>query len=306
MKKIFILASLIIMLFTSCTKEDKIPSNKQFLNLGGEPYTDSQTDVWLYNNYVVPYNMEVKYKWDQFELALNRTLVPVYESLVIPIMKTIKGTWIEPYEQVAGSTFIKNMSPKKFILVGSPQYNNGTITLGEAEGGRKIVMYRLNWFSVNDLTLIRRIMKTVHHEFGHTMHQTVMYPEEYMYITPQAYTSSWNNVSDMDAMKLGFISSYATASPDEDFVEMLSIIVVYGKEAFDNRVEEATRIYNDPELNVGMKYDPGAALRQKEAILIAYLKQVWNVDLYDPSPGVKGLVSLVQDALNNIEEIVNE
>ena len=101
-------------------------------------------------------------------------------------------------------------------------------------------------------------------------------------------------------MKLGFISSYATASPDEDFVEMLSRIVVYGKEAFDQRVAEATSIYNNPSLNAGMTYDPGAALRQKEAILVSYLKQVWGVDLYDPSPGVKGLVTLVQEAISDI------
>lgn len=298
--KIVIISLLIVTTTVSCQKEDKIDMDLAILGLGGEQVAQNETDIWLYNNFVKPYNMEVKYKWDQHELALNRTLVPIYEQKVIPIMNTIKETWIKPYETVAGPAFIKKLSPKKFILVGSPQYNNGTITLGEAEGGRKIVMYRLNWFSIEDASLIRAIMKTVHHEFGHTMHQTVMYPEEYIYITPAAYTSSWNNVSDLEAMKLGFISSYSTASPDEDFVEMLARIVVYGKEAFDSRVDEATRIYNDPLLNAGMLYDPGAALRQKESILVSYLKQVWGVDLYDPSPGVKGLVSLVQDAIHEI------
>ena len=106
--------------------------------------------------------------------------------------------------------------------------------------------------------------------------------------------------SDLEATKLGFISSYATANSDEDFVEMLSKIVVYGREAFEQRVALATSIYNDPAQKAGMTYDPGAALRQKEAILISYLKQVWGVDLYDPSPGVKGLVTLVQEAINEI------
>lgn len=298
--KIVVISLLVVATLVSCQKEDKIDIDFALLGLGGEQVAQNETDIWLYENFVKPYNMEVKYKWDQHELALNRTLVPIYEQKVIPIMNTIKETWIKPYETVAGPAFIKKLSPKKFILVGSPQYNNGTITLGEAEGGRKIVMYRLNWFTIEDASLIRAIMKTVHHEFGHTMHQTIMYPEEYMYITPAAYTSSWNNVSDIEAMKLGFISSYSTASPDEDFVEMLARIVVYGKEAFDNRVDEATRIYNDPLLNAGMLYDPGAALRQKESILVTYLKQVWGVDLYDPSPGVKGLVSLVQDAIDEI------
>jgi substrate import-associated zinc metallohydrolase lipoprotein len=302
MKKLIIIFSIITMAVSvsSCQKDDLSDLNSSILDLGGEDIAQNETDIWLYNNYVKPYNMEVKYKWDQFELALNRTLVPVYEEKVIPIMNMIKKTWIDPYEKVAGPTFIKKLSPKKFVLVGSPQYNSGTITLGEAEGGRKIVMYRLNWFTESDVSLIRAIMKTVHHEFGHTMHQTIMYPEEFMYITPSAYTSSWNNVSDLEATKLGFISSYATANSDEDFVEMLSKIVVYGREAFEQRVALATSIYNDPAQNTGMTYDPGAALRQKEAILISYLKQVWGVDLYDPSPGVKGLVTLVQEAINEI------
>jgi substrate import-associated zinc metallohydrolase lipoprotein len=300
-KLLFIISALILTAFISgCEKDELNDLNSTILDLGGEDLSQSETDIWLYNNFVKPYNMEVKYKWDQFELALNKTLVPVYEDKVIPIMNTIKETWIVPYETVAGSSFIKKLSPKKFVLVGSPQYNSGTITLGEAEGGRKIVMYRLNWFTQTDASLIRTIMKTVHHEFGHTMHQTIMYPEEYMYITPSGYTSSWNNVSDLEAMKLGFISPYATANPDEDFVEMLSRIVVYGREAFDQRVAAATSIYNDPSLNAGMTYDPGAALRQKEEILVTYLKQVWGVDLYDPSPGVKGLVTLVQEAISEI------
>ena len=70
--------------------------------------------------------------------------------------------------------------------MGSPKYNpnTGTITLGEAEGGRKIVLYRLNWFDLKDRDLIQQIMKTVHHEFGHTLHQTILYPEEFKNITP--------------------------------------------------------------------------------------------------------------------------
>ncbi len=297
MKKIIITLAALLLIFNSCEKEEQIDLNVNILGLGGDEGKPNSTDIWLKNNFVTPYNMEVKYKWDQFELALNRTLVPVYEDKVIPIMEIIKEAWIKPYEEVAGPTFIKKLSPKKFVLVGSPQYNLGTITLGEAEGGRKIVMYRLNWFTKTDVSLIQAILKTVHHEFAHTMHQTIMYPEEFMYITPSSYTSSWNNVSDTDAMKMGFISPYATANSDEDFVETISRIIVYGKEAFDARVAEATSIYNDPLLNAGMTYDPGDALRRKEAIVISYLKQVWGVELYDPSPGVKGLVSRVQDAI---------
>lgn len=130
----------------------------------------------------------------------------------------------------AGANFIRSYSPKKYVLVGSPKYNpnTGTITLGEAEGGRKIVLYRLNWFDLKDRDLIQQIMKTVHHEFGHTLHQTILYPEEFKNITPGGYTTSWNNMSEEEALKLGYVSSYACAGPDEDFVEMIARIAVFG------------------------------------------------------------------------------
>ncbi len=304
MKKIYnylytltlLLASCVIIV--SCSK-DELNYDAKIEGLGGEVWEPTAIDNWLTDNYVKPYNVEVKYKWDQFEIDLNAMLVPPKEEKIIPVMSMIKDIWISPYETLAGSTFIKVLCPKKYVLVGSPRYNSsGTITLGEAEGGRKITIYRINRFESGDIELIQSIMKTVHHEFAHTMHQTKLYPQEYMNITPGGYTSSWNNVSDETALKLGYISSYACASPDEDFAEMIARILIYGRKSFEERVAMANKIWNDPALNAGLTYNPGAALKQKEAIIITYLKDVWGVNLYDPSPNDKGLETLVQEAID--------
>ncbi|MBQ1929125.1 MAG: hypothetical protein II344_00640, partial [Bacteroidales bacterium] len=107
----------------SCNKEDNLSMSTEIVGLGGETTEQNEIDQWLYENYVKPYNIEVKYKWDQFELDLTATLVPPKEEVVIPLMTAIKKIWIEPYEAVAGSTFIKNLCPKKYVLVGSPRYN---------------------------------------------------------------------------------------------------------------------------------------------------------------------------------------
>ena len=290
----------------SCNKEDNLSMSTEIVGLGGETTEQNEIDEWLYENYVKPYNIEVKYKWDQFELDLTATLVPPKEEVVIPLMSAIKKIWIEPYEAVAGSTFIKNLCPKKYVLVGSPRYNSsGTITTGEAEGGRKITIFRVNWYENSDKELLQTMVKTVHHEFAHTMHQTTMFPEEYMNITPGVYTSSWNNVSADEAMRNGCISPYACANPDEDFVEMISRICVYGKANFDNYVAQASAIYADPAQNEGMTYDPGVKLREKETIIVTYLKDVWGIDLYDPAPSVKGLETLVQEAIEAVTSASN-
>lgn len=285
----------------SCAEEEFTP-NQNIIGLGGDDFPMTEVDNWIYGNMISPYNIDVKYRWDQSELDLNKTMVPIKEDLVVPVMHMIKRVWIDPYESLAGAAFVRKLAPKRYVLVGSPQYNsNGTYTVGEAEGGKKITIFRLNWFSATDKTLIQEIVKTVHHEFGHTMHQTIMYPKEYKSLTSAGYTTSWNNTEDDEAIKLGFISKYARSGPDEDFVEMLSRIAVYGPGWYEARVAAAAAMFADPTKNQGMTYNPAEVFRQKEAILISYLKDIWNINFYDQD-GEKGLVSLVQDAINEIVE----
>lgn len=303
MKKIniYILVALLSIGFlTSCSNDDDLDMSKEILGLGGDTWEKTEVDYWIYDNYTKPYNMDIKYKWDQYELDYNRMLVPIEESKVIPIMTAIKRIWIDPYEALAGSNFIKELSPKKFVLVGSAKYNpsNGTITLGEAEGGRKIVLYRLNWYDQSDVALVQRILKTVHHEFGHTMHQTIRFSDDFKSLTPKAYTSSWTNTNDTEAVQLGFVSTYARNNYDEDFVETLSFILVYGRAWFNNRVALAQAAWDDPA--IFLEYNPAEKLRQKEAIVKDYLKTVWGIELYDTDDGSIGLETKVQQAIAEI------
>lgn len=83
-----------------CSEDKFVPD--QYLNgLGGDEYVLNEIDEWIIDNYTRPYNMEVKYRWDQSELDLNRTLVPIKEELVVSVMKVVQEIWIKPYEQLA-------------------------------------------------------------------------------------------------------------------------------------------------------------------------------------------------------------
>ncbi|RDV11995.1 hypothetical protein DXT99_22965 [Pontibacter diazotrophicus] len=250
---------------SACSEDDD--ADTPLPDLGGETWVQGPLDTWLYQNFVTPYNIEVKYRFDRYEVALNRVLVPAREDRVIPVMETIQKTWIAPYEQEAGPAFIKRLAPKQFVLVGSAEYNtNGTITLGTAEGGRKIVLYVVNDFDQKLESEVKQMLHTIHHEFAHILHQTVMYPEEYRRITTD-YTASWNDFSLADARSRGFITQYARSSPDEDFVEMISIMLIEGKAGFDAIVNSA------PE-------SAQTALRQKEQLVVRYFKEAWNIDFY--------------------------
>lgn len=311
-KLIFLLFAAAACCFASCSEEGIGDRNELLLGLGGDEYVPTAIDHWIDENYVGPYNMDVKYRWNRSELSLNNTLIPIREEVVIPIMRAIHRGWIVPYEQVVDPSFIRKLSPKRFVLVGSPKYSNNTIVLGEAEGGRKIVIFRLNWYTKgsDNMDLLRSVIKTCHHEFGHTMHQAVKYPTEFEDITASGYEASWTSINEKESIRRGFVSRYACASPNEDFSDMLSYICINGRKWFDDRVAQAAAYYADPVERATMSYDPAAALRSKESMIVNYMKSVWNINLYDqievtegePMPDeAKGLVTRTQEALADIQ-----
>lgn len=267
MKKKLIGAFVFAMVFatmTGCKKKEVLDAN--LVGLGGDTWATTAIDTWISDNYTKPYNIEVKYKWDGSELDMSKTLVPVQENKVIPVMDAIKKTWIAPYASLAGEDFIKKLSQKQFVLVGSPQYNpNNTITLGEAEGGRKITLFVINDFVKTNKTEVKRMLHTIHHEFGHILNQNIAVTSNYQRITPDGYDPTWFNYTDAQARALGFITAYARSNKDDDFVEMLATMLVEGKTGFDAIVNGA---------GTGK-----AALLAKQAVVTAYMKDAFGIDV---------------------------
>lgn len=187
----------------------------------------------------MPFNIDVEYKWDATDMmpSIDKQLVPVDEELVIPFMQVMYDVWFSPYEQTAGLDFVKEITPKKVVLVGSPEYEFGAIKLGQAEGGRKILLLNVNGFDPSDAANVKEFLHTIEHEFAHILHQTVLFDKNYEKISAGNYLpSGWTSVSDSEARQLGFITPYAMSGKDEDFVEMISMIMVYGREWYEETV----------------------------------------------------------------------
>jgi substrate import-associated zinc metallohydrolase lipoprotein len=286
MKKIYLCIALVALL-TACAKDELNP-DAILLGMGGDTWERTELDDWLYQEFVLPYNIEVKYKWDPYELDLGKNYIPVDESKVKDLMNAAKKVWIGPYEEKGGGEFIKRLALRRIILIGSLQYSGTSATLGQAEGGNKIELFDVNTFNPNNPAIVRRVLKTAEHEFVHTLHQTVLYPSEWQSICKDSYTGSWNATPDAEFGPAGFVSKYSRANPSEDFAETISYILMYGRDAFDAYVT-----------SVGAA--GGAKLRAKEAIIQSYYKNIWNIDFYETYTGAKdGLVDATQEAISRL------
>ena len=275
MKKTFLRIAVVTLsvgiLFACSSKIEDVSAKVD--GLGGEVLAKQEVDKWIEQTFTKPYNIEVKYRWDSYEVPLDRNLVPPLTEKVRPIMEGVKAIWIDPYEKVAGSDFVKKFCPKQYILVGSANYNrDGTVTLGTAEGGRKVVLYTVNFFdkkyvgSNNDFGSLKQQLHTIHHEFGHILQQNVAPSIAYRQITPATYTSNWYNVSEDEALSLGYVTTYSMSKPDEDFVEVLATLLVEGQTGYEAVILAAP--------NAAAK----AALRQKRQLVIDYMQNTYKIN----------------------------
>ncbi|WP_025144073.1 putative zinc-binding metallopeptidase [Pedobacter jeongneungensis] len=269
MKKIFkisLLALVVSVAVSSCKKDKTLNANLDAIDRNNTVKSD--IDNWLTTNYLNPYNIEVKYRFDPFEADLDKDITPPKESQVIPAMETVRDIWIKPYEKVGGPNFMKIYTPKQFYLVGSPSYNgDGTITLGTAEGGKKIVLYVINNFSKSNTAATSEMIHVIEHEFTHILNQKVAYDVNFDLVTKADYTANWNIPSQAVARTLGFITQYSRSNPLEDFAEMTSIMLQYGKAKYDATVNALTA-------------DSQTKLRKKEAFVVDYFKKAFNIDFY--------------------------
>ncbi|WP_437918042.1 substrate import-associated zinc metallohydrolase lipoprotein [Sphingobacterium sp. LRF_L2] len=219
--------------FSGCKGDESLPE-EEIIGLGGDDWVWTDLDEYLYQNFTLPYNIDVKYKWDPYEVNYNKNLVPPDETKVIPVMETIKAIWVDPYEKVAGLNFLRTYQLLKYVLVGSAEYqSNGTIILGTAEGGNQITLFVINDFAKSDYEEVIRMMHTIHHEFAHILHQKIDYPQAWRGLSTQWYTATWFNTSNATANTQGMITAYAKAAEREDFVETIAFLLVEGQEAFD-------------------------------------------------------------------------
>jgi substrate import-associated zinc metallohydrolase lipoprotein len=284
---IIVAASLMVV---SCSDSDDLSSDSIFKDT---EEVQNEFDKWLVTNYTYPYNIQFNYRYDSNETDLGYGVVPADYNKSILLAKTIKFLWIDSYNELMGRDFLRQYTPRLIQLIGSPQYNeDGSIVLGSAEGGMKIILTNVNSLDPEnlDLEFIKEYyIKTMFHEFAHILHQNKNFSTVFNTISNDYQGPSWVNVGDYmnsgstEALEMGFVSAYASSAVQEDFVETLSIYVVYGNDYWAELLDKAG--------------EPGAdKIQEKLELVKEYLREKWAID-------IDQLQRIVQRRLDEIQDM---
>ncbi len=285
MKKILLYITVLACGLVACNNDDELNPVSVIRDSVG---AKTQFDEWIDHNFRIPFNISFFYHFEDVESSLDADLVPATEHQAKLVAKMVRFFWIDPYAECTNPDFMREHAPRVIHVVGSGNWNdNGTITLGTAEGGQKITLYCGNWmdqylevlynngvdetdgFTVNvkDVQgLLDQYMHTIHHEFSHIIDQKRNHPKEFNLISRDDYSAQWNTLSSKQAALLGFTRNYGSKSAGEDFAEIYSAILCWDKAKWDAKFAEAE--------------EEGAAKMKKKIELIKqYTRESWGFDM---------------------------
>lgn len=241
MKKYFYILSVVVLLagFTSCSDDDFTESIFDTTTPAvDQSKATAPFDQWLFDNFVVPYNTEIQYRFNFPASNLDFQLAPADYKKSQLLANYIRYLFYDVYTKYGGEDFMKKYGPRIFHFIGSAAYSptTGTETLGYASAGVKITLINVNnmklWtptdqYTAADMELLNKDQfHTMHHEFSHILHQTKSYPVAYGQITPGSYDPrSWQERDSVESHRLGYITQYGSSASYEDFVETLSCTI---------------------------------------------------------------------------------
>lgn len=284
MKRLFI--SILVLALVGCYPEEK-------LNVNETEYELEMTalDQYIQTQFTDEYGMAIRYRYVDRYINPGERVTPPKLEVVRPMLDFIEDYWIEPYLEVAnGEEFFRNHVPAEIILLGGYIFNeDGTVTLGTADAGARITFTAVNEIDPENEEWLFMQLNTVYHEFAHIVHQRYRLPTAFETIAATGYTSagSWYNLTDEEALERGFVSPYATSSPNEDFAETVAFYL------FDREFDLHFTIDEEECADAACeaRNEGRDKLRQKVSAISAHYEKVTGVSLEE-------LREAVQSTLN--------
>ncbi|WP_426485147.1 substrate import-associated zinc metallohydrolase lipoprotein [Flavobacterium sp. 2] len=263
--KILVLALTSVLLY-SCEHEEQ-PKESQ---LDYTSPVQTNLDKWITANYLNPYNINVQYKWNQNTVDNSRYLFPPTIDRVQPALEIVQKIWLNSYATIGGPDFVKKISPREIVLIGGVNLNSvGTRTLGLAEGGQRVTLFETDYIERTNRANVTEFIHTIQHEYIHILNQHKPFDEKaWGAITPAGYAADWYNYSIPVSNEIGFITSYARLNINEDFAETAAMILISTKAeyaTFLSKIKSPTAL---------------AALKAKEALVVKYFKEAYEMDFY--------------------------
>ena len=244
--------------FIACSEDDLGPT---IFPEGEKPLDRTMgtfpLDTFVKKYMLEPYNMKYIYRMEDVGADMQKNLVPAKYEKSLELAILTKYLWLDVYDKLAGEkdVFLKKYAPRIIHVIGSPAYNDdGSRTVGVAEGGVKITLMETNKLDVNQIEgpngLNNLFFHTMHHEFSHILDQTYQRPTEFDLLSSNLYDASWNDKHDSVQCSLGFVTPYGSSANREDWAEVMSCYITYDNDRWNRLLNSSLTDWEDVEFTL--------------------------------------------------------
>ena len=236
--------SILAMLCTACSEEDL--SADSVVDSSMPDIQHTELDKWIMDNYTRPYGIEVVYSWDKNASQDGTYAYPPKTEKVKPVLEAIREMWIDLYldPQIGGKDFMQEKNPVKIYMYGGRALDvNGVEMIANSQASHsEMYIYNVNDFDPSDQDKVFVLMRSIHHQFAHRLAEVYPYQRnEFLRFSERSYMKSTDFLNRTSlpktgkdllimrkyAMDRGFCTIHSMVLPDDDFAEMVSVMLMY-------------------------------------------------------------------------------
>lgn len=241
------------MSISSCSKDEFSSDSvvEQYLS----PVPMTEQELWIRQTFL-PYNIEVVHRWRKEGLPAGSIATPPNPERVRPVLEAIKTLALDLYElpKAGGAGFWRDKQLIRLTLLGGSELQSSGVLLSlwyDKTASNELFAFDVNGFDPKSRTSLYRLMRSIHHQLARRLSEHTPYDRDaFATINPQGYgtlglapnrSEAYRRVGlSPYAHRRGFYTLHSMSSPEDEFAEIVSIMLMHSAVEIDEA--EATAL----------------------------------------------------------------
>lgn len=292
MKKVLCLISFLFL--ASCSSE-KLSD----FSVVDSHFTEHNTelDQWIQQEITIPYGIEVQYRWDKNASERGNYNFPADVQKVRSVLEAVKTLWLDIYTMpnLGGKNFFKGKNPIRIYMYGGKNIDSKGVELlyNTQATTAEMYIYNVNDFDPKDYEKVYVLMRSVHHQFAKRLLSIIPNDRDnFLKISQERYQNNTDFIAVLGignsrrlvglspwANKRGALSLFSLISAENDFAEIISLMLTSSQNEIENALQEAQEPYDNSAKEVENARKSHAEIVQKYKMVDDYFRKKINISL---------------------------